>query len=79
LIIALGSRDMKVKNIRSNGTKNIVDVLNKNNFNSKLHVISAHGVGDSWDRLNWHEKLLSNVFLCKTMTDHGLQEEYVTA
>jgi nucleoside-diphosphate-sugar epimerase len=79
VIIALGSRDMKVKNIRSNGTKNIVDALNKCNLNSKLHVISAHGVGDSWDRLKWYEKLVSNVFLGKTMTDHGLQEEYVMA
>lgn len=79
VIIALGSRDVKVKNIRSIGTKNIIDALNKSNVNSKLHVISAHGVGDSWDRLKWYEKLLSNLFLGKTMADHSLQEEYVMA
>lgn len=77
VIIALGSRDLKANNVRSNGTKNITNALIKNNLNCKLHVISAHGVGDSWDRLKWYEKLLSNLFLGKTMKDHTLQEDYV--
>lgn len=77
VIIALGSRDIKVKNVRSNGTKNIVDAIKQNNLTCKLHVISAHGVGDSWNRLKWHKKLLSNLFLSKTMKNHNLQEKYV--
>jgi nucleoside-diphosphate-sugar epimerase len=77
VIIALGSRDLKVKNIRSKGTKNIIDALNKNNCKSKLHVISAHGIGDSWNRLKWYEKLVSKLFLGKTMNDHRLQENHV--
>jgi len=76
IIIALGSRDLKDHNIRSTVTKYIVDVLKKNNTHSKLHVISTHGVGDSWDRLRWYEKLFSNLFLGKTMKDYTMQEEY---
>ena len=75
VIIALGSRDLKGGNIRSNGTKNIVDVLKSNSKSCKLHIISAHGVGDSWKRLKWHEKLISKLFIGKTMKDHELQEE----
>ena len=77
IIIALGSRDLKTHNIRSIGTKHIVDVLNENNISTKLHVISAHGTRDSWNRLNWFEKLITNLFLKKTMVDHGLQENEV--
>jgi len=76
VIIALGSRDLNDQNVRSTGTKHIVDALKESNTHSKLHVISAHGVGDSWDRLRWYEKLLSNLFLGKTMKDHTTQEEY---
>jgi len=74
VIIALGSRDLKVENIRSGGTRNIVESLNESELSSKLHVISAHGVGDSWNDLKWYEKLLTNLFLKKTIKDHELQE-----
>lgn len=77
IIIALGSRDLKTGNVRSDGTNNIVEVLKENSLKSKLHVISAHGVGDSWNRLKWYEKLISKLFLSKTMKDHELQESYV--
>lgn len=77
IIIALGSRDLKAVNVRSNGTNNIVEVLKENAVKSKLHVVSAHGVGDSWSRLRWYEKLISKLLLRKTMKDHELQESYV--
>ena len=41
----------------------------------KLHVVSAHGIGNSWNSLKWYEKLISKVFIGKTMKDHALQEE----
>ncbi len=77
VIIALGSRDLKSENVRSTGTQNIVEVLKSNAIPSKLHVISAHGVGNSWGRLKWHEKLISKLFIAKTMKDHELQEKIV--
>ncbi len=77
VIVALGSRDLKADSVRSIGTKNIVEVLNQNNLNCKVHVVSAHGVSESWSRLKWHEKLLSKLFLGKTMKDHQMQEDAV--
>jgi len=77
IIIALGSRDLKAVNIRSIGTQNIVEVLNEQSIKSKLHVLSAHGVGDSWDRLKGYEKLISKLLIAKTMKDHELQERIV--
>ena len=79
IIIALGSRDLKALNIRSNGTTHIVEVLNESALKSKLHVISAHGVGNSWDSLKWYEKLISKLLLSKTLKDHELQEEIVSS
>ena len=72
IILALGSRDLKATNIRSTGTKNIVDVLKENSLKAKVHIISAHGVGDSWSRLKWYEKWISKLFLGNTMKDHEL-------
>ncbi len=74
IIIALGSRDLKGGNVRSTGTKNIVDTLKSNSLNIKIHAISAHGVGESWGRLKWYEKLVSKLFIAQTMKDHELQE-----
>jgi len=76
IIIALGSRDLKGGNIRSTGTKNIVDALKENSAKSKLHIVSAHGVGESWNGLRWYEKLFSKLFISKAMKDHEKQEQY---
>lgn len=77
VVISLGSRDLKKSYIRSKGTRNIVDVLNKLSINCKIHVISALGVNNSWDQLNWFGKLICKVLINSTMKDHGLQEDIV--
>jgi hypothetical protein len=77
VVISLGSRDLKNSNIRSKGTINIVDALNKLSINCKIHVISALGVNESWNQLNWFGKLICKVLINSTMKDHGLQEEAV--
>jgi len=77
VIISLGSRDLKNSTIRSKGTKNIVDVLNKRSVDSKFHVVSALGVRDSWGQLNRFGKLISMLLIKSAMKDHGLQEEIV--
>jgi nucleoside-diphosphate-sugar epimerase len=77
VVIALGSRDLKKSNIRSEGTKNIVDALNKRTIKSRIHVVSALGVRDSWNQLNWFGKLLCKVLLKNTMNDHEIQEKVV--
>ena len=77
VIIALGSRDLKGSNIRSIGTKNIVEALNGAQSKSHIHAISALGVGESWTQLNWFAKLISNFLIKSTMNDHNLQEEHL--
>ena len=78
IIISLGSKDLKKSLIRYTGTKNIVDVLLNQSINSKVHIISAFGVGDSWGQMNWIGKLICKVLIRNTMLDHNLQEEIVT-
>jgi nucleoside-diphosphate-sugar epimerase len=77
IIIALGSRDLKGVPVRSTGTKNIIDSLTGSSLRGKLHVISAHGIGNSWNKLSWFEKLISKLLIGKTMKDHELQESYI--
>jgi len=77
IVISLGSRDFKNTNIRSAGTKNILEVLNKLSINCKIHVISALGVGESWAQVDWFGKLICKVLIRNTMKDHEAQEKIV--
>ena len=79
VIIALGSRDFRGGEIRSNGTKHIVNSLNSNQKIAKLHVISANGIGNSWKNLKWFEKLICKLLISKAMKDHESQEEIVSS
>jgi NAD(P)-dependent dehydrogenase (short-subunit alcohol dehydrogenase family) len=77
VIIALGSRDFRSGEIRSKGTKYIVDALVNNGKLAKIHVVSANGVGESWGNLTFMEKMICKLFIPKAMKDHELQEEIV--
>jgi len=77
VVIALGSKDLKALNIRSRGTKNIIDVLNQEKSKTSLHVISALGVGNSWGQLKWPAKLMCKFLINNTMKDHNEQERIV--
>jgi len=77
VIIALGSKDLKSDSIRSKGTKHILEALTKNKSNSFIHVISALGIGESWNQLKWHGKLISKLLIKSTMNDHTEQEKLV--
>jgi putative NADH-flavin reductase len=77
VIIALGSKELKSTDIRSRGTKHIIDAMGASQSEARIHVISALGIGDSWNQLVWHAKLISNLLIKSSMIDHGKQEEYV--
>ncbi|GAB5557696.1 MAG: SDR family oxidoreductase [Schleiferiaceae bacterium] len=82
VVIALGSRDLKGIPIRSEGTQNVIHALNHGYSEEELptlHVISAHGVGDSWNLLSGMEKLIAKWLIGKTMKDHEIQEKAVLA
>ena len=77
VVVALGSKELKSTDIRSQGTKHIIDAMKISQSEAHIHVISALGIGDSWSQLTWLSKLISNVLIKSSMIDHGKQEEYV--
>ncbi len=79
VIIALGDRSLGKTTLRSGGTHNIIEALEKSGNQATLHVISAFGVNESWSRLRWSDKLISWLFIKGVMADHGVQEDLVTA
>jgi len=76
VICALGARDLKKTMIRTEGTVNIISAMKKNNVR-RLIVISAMGVGDSWNSLSLINKLFFAVLLKSTRADHEAQEAAV--
>jgi len=77
VIIALGTKNLKDSTSRTIGTKNILKAMTENKSEARLHVISALGIGESWNQLKWLAKLFSNVLINNTMNDHREQEKAV--
>ena len=77
LIISLGSKILKANELRSKGTEHVIRALESKKARAKVHVISALGVGDSWNQLGGFGKLISNLMLKNVMEDHGKQEDIV--
>jgi len=78
VICALGARDLKKTMIRSEGTRSIIDAMKKNNIR-RLIVVSAMGVGESWDSLSLVNKAFFAILLKSTREDHEAQEAAVKA
>lgn len=77
VVIALGNKELKVSKIRSVGTKHIMEALKKNQSDAHVHVVSALGIGDSWNQLKWYARLISNLLIKNAMNDHREQEKFV--
>lgn len=73
VVCALGARDLKKTMIRTKGTVNIISMMKKNNVR-RLFVISAMGVGESWNSLSMVNKLLFAILMKSTREDHEAQE-----
>jgi putative NADH-flavin reductase len=78
VIYALGARDLKKTMVRTEGTVNIIRAMKKHNI-MRLFVISAMGVGDSWNSLSLLNKFFFAVLLKSTREDHEAQEAAVKA
>jgi putative NADH-flavin reductase len=76
VICALGARDLKKTMIRTVGTVNIINAMKKNNLR-RLIVVSAMGVGESWNSLSMVNKLFFAILLKSTREDHEAQEAAV--
>ena len=76
VICALGARDLKKTMIRTAGTVNIINAMKKNKVR-RLSIVSAMGVGESWNSLSMVNKLFFAVLMKGTRKDHEAQEAAV--
>ena len=76
VICALGARNLKKTMIRKVGTVNIINAMKKNNVR-RLIVVSAMGVGESWNSLSMVNKLFFAFLLKSAREDHEAQEAAV--
>ncbi|WP_036489211.1 NAD(P)-dependent oxidoreductase [Myxosarcina sp. GI1] len=76
-ICILGSGKKLSGNVRSQGTKNIIQALEKAGI-KRFICQSTLGAGDSWSNLNFYWKyIMFGFILRKVFADHQIQEEYV--
>ncbi|MCB9111671.1 MAG: SDR family oxidoreductase [Anaerolineales bacterium] len=78
VICALGARDLKKTMVRTEGTLKIIETMKKKNVR-RLFVVSAMGVGDSWDSLSLINKSFFAILLKSAREDHEAQEAAVKA
>ncbi|MBI5294693.1 MAG: SDR family oxidoreductase [Chloroflexi bacterium] len=78
VICALGARDLKKTMIRTEGTRSIISAMKKGG-GRRLIVVSAMGVGESWDSLSLVNKAFFAILLKSTREDHEAQEAAVKA
>lgn len=76
-ICILGSGKKLSGNVRSQGTKNIIQALEKAGI-KRFICQSTLGAGDSWSNLDFYWKyIMFGFILRKVFADHQIQEEYV--
>lgn len=74
VICALGGgSDLKKTTVRTTGTVNIIKGMQKNNV-KRLLVVTAMGIGESWDTLSLVNKFFFAVVLKSAREDHEAQE-----
>jgi putative NADH-flavin reductase len=78
VICALGARDLQKTTIRAAGTANIINGMKQAGVN-RLIVVSAMGIGDSWNSLALFNKLFFATLLRHARADHEAQEAAVIA
>ncbi len=76
-ICVLGSGKKLSGNVRSQGTQNIIQALEKAGI-QRFICQSTLGAGDSWGNLNFYWKyIMFGFILRKVFADHQIQEQYV--
>ena len=74
-VLGAGS-DLKKTTVRTAGTINIISGMQKNNV-KRLIVVTAMGVGESWDTLSLFNKFFFATLLKSSREDHETQEAAV--
>ena len=75
-VCALGSSELTSTTVRSDGTKNIIKAMEENQV-KRLVIVSAMGVGESWDTLSAINKFFFATLLKSSREDHEAQEAAV--
>ena len=76
-ICILGSGKKLSGNVRSQGTKNVIQALEKAEI-KRFICQSTMGTGESWGNLNFYWKyIMFGFILRKVFADHQIQEEFV--
>lgn len=76
-ICVLGSGKKLSGKVRSQGTQNIIQALEKVGV-KRFICQSTLGTGDSWENLNFYWKyIMFGFILKKVFADHQIQEQYV--
>ncbi|MBE0410712.1 MAG: SDR family oxidoreductase [Anaerolineales bacterium] len=78
VLCALGARDLNKSMIRTAGTFNIIKAMKHNSVN-RLLIVSAMGIGESWNSLSLLNKLFIATLLRNARADHEAQEAAVKA
>jgi putative NADH-flavin reductase len=78
VLCALGARDLNKTMIRTAGTVNIIKAMKQNSV-SRLLIVSAMGIGESWNSLSLLNKLFFATLLRNARADHEAQEAAVKA
>ena len=77
VVCALGAgSDLKKTTVRTTGTLNIIRGMQESNV-TRLLVVTAMGVGESWDTLSLINKIFFAVLLKSARDDHETQEAAV--
>jgi putative NADH-flavin reductase len=77
IVCALGAgSELKKTTVRTAGTINIINGMQQNNL-KRLVVVTAMGVGESWDDLSLFNKLFFATLLKSSRDDHETQEAAV--
>jgi putative NADH-flavin reductase len=76
VVVALGSRGRRNGKVRSGGTARVIQAMNRHRV-SRLVVVSAGGVGDSYRQAPWVVRLIIRTALRHTYADHEQQEHHV--
>ena len=77
VICALGAgSELKKTTVRTTGTINIIHGMQENDV-KRLMVVTAMGVGESWDTLSFVNKLFFAILLKSSRDDHEAQEAAV--
>lgn len=76
VVVTLGSRDRGKRDVRAQGTANVIEAMGAQDI-KRLVVVSAAGTGDSYRQLPFFLKILVKTLLRNTYADHEQQEAFV--